>query len=73
MREMFRRSTDGSILCRPCLPVADVAVSAELFPNLFPGTWHNVTCIGCGYAPPPEGEVTAEAASESPAGSLRSA
>lgn len=73
MREMFRRSTDGAILCRSCLPAADVTVSAELFADLFPGTWHLVTCGGCGYAPPQtEEKVTAGAAEAPPSGSPRS-
>lgn len=52
MRPLYRRSTDGAILCRHCLPAAEDTVSAELFPNLFPGTWHQVTCCRCGYSPP---------------------
>ncbi|SOD90691.1 hypothetical protein SAMN05421508_101627 [Caenispirillum bisanense] len=73
MREMFRRSIDGAILCRSCLPASDVTVSAELFADLFPGTWHLVTCGTCGYASP-EGDaaVTAGAGEEPPAGSRRS-
>lgn len=73
MREMFRRSTDGAILCRSCLPATDVTVSAELFADLFPGTWHLVTCGACGYAPPQgDAAVTAGAAEALPSGSPRS-
>ncbi|GAA0580101.1 hypothetical protein GCM10009099_17280 [Caenispirillum bisanense] len=62
MRPLYRRSTDGAILCRTCLPGADETVSAELFPNLFPGTWHQVTCCRCGYSPPPAAAVPEAAA-----------
>lgn len=61
MRSLFRRSTDGTVLCRECLPVTDETVSAELFANLFPGTWHQVTCCQCGYSPPPPVAVREEA------------
>lgn len=49
---MFKRSTDGAVVCRLCLPTADRQVSVELMPHLFPGTYQQLTCADCGNTPP---------------------
>lgn len=48
---MFKRSSDGAIVCRHCLPPSDLIVSVELMPHLFPGTYERLTCTDCGNTP----------------------
>lgn len=47
---LFKRSEDGAILCGDCLPPRDVLTTAELSPNLFPGTFHLLKCSHCGVS-----------------------
>lgn len=62
---MFKRSSDGDILCESCLTPQDQPVAAELFPSFFPGTFHRLTCTGCGARPAAGAEATAPAVAES--------